>query len=352
MPQAFLIVDWRDNAVVLLDQRQLPAMETYCTLTDWRDVAEAIRNMTVRGAPAIGVAGAMGLALAAVESRARGTDAMLIELHDAARIFRATRPTAVNLAWGLERMLRRARAESASGPDGIKRILVAEAIAIKEEDIRNNIAMGRHGEKLLNDGDTVLTHCNAGALATAGFGTALGVIYAACAAGKKISVIVGETRPVLQGARLTTWELQKSGIPVTLICDNMAATLMQKKLIHKVIVGADRIAANGDAANKIGTYGLAVLAKHHGIPFYVVAPLSTIDPATPNGASIPIEERAPDEVTTINGKSIAPAGIAVRNPAFDVTPAELVTVIVTERGIMTKPFGEAIHDAYVPGAHL
>ena len=303
---------------------------TYVACRDAHEVAAAIRDMVVRGAPAIGVSAAFGLALAAM----RGDD-----VRAAAEELRATRPTAVNLMWALDRML----GVHARGGN-----LTAEACAMFDEDVAANRRIGRFGAELLGDSATVLTHCNAGALATAGYGTALGVIRAAIEGGKRVAVFADETRPYLQGARLTAWELQQEGIDVTLITDSMAGHFFQKGTFDAVVVGADRIAVNGDAANKIGTYTVAVLANAHGVPFYVAAPLSTIDVHCPNGAAIPIEERSAAEVTQIAGTSVAPEGVAVRHPAFDVTPANLITAIITDRGVLRAPYEEAIR-ALFPG---
>ena len=313
-------IRWRGDALELLDQRQLPREEVYVTCRSASEVATAIRDMVVRGAPAIGVAAAFGMALAAKN----GDD-----VRGAAKELRAARPTAVNLGWAIDRMLRSSD-------------FTAEAEAIFREDVEANRRIGRFGADLLGRSATVLTHCNAGALATAGYGTALGVIRSAVDQGKKIAVFAGETRPYLQGARLTAWELQYEGIEVTLITDSMAGFFFQQRRFDAVIVGADRIAANGDTANKIGTYTLAVLANAHTTPFYVAAPLSTIDPATPDGSAIPIEERSAREVTEIGGVRIAPEGISVRHPAFDVTPARLITAIITDRGVLRPPFDESI----------
>ena len=313
-------IRWRGDALELLDQRRLPHETVYVMCRTAHEVADAIRNMIVRGAPAIGVSAAFGMALA----NQRGDDLRFaaIELRDA-------RPTAVNLAWAVERMLR------ASGDP-------KEAEAIFREDLEANHRIGRFGADLLGQTATVLTHCNAGALATAGYGTALGVIRAAVEQGKHIAVFADETRPYLQGARLTAWELQQDGIDVTLITDNMAGHFFQQRRFNAVVVGADRIAANGDAANKIGTYTLAVLANAHGVPFYVAAPISTVDIATADGSAIPIEERSASEVTDIGGWRIAPAGVAVRHPAFDVTPARLITAIITDRGVLRPPYDESL----------
>jgi methylthioribose-1-phosphate isomerase len=315
-------IRWLGDALELLDQRLLPLQKIYVRCQSAFDVAEAIRTMVVRGAPAIGVSAAFGMALAAM----RGDD-----LRQAASLLAATRPTAINLKWAIDRMLK--------APPST---LVQEAEQIFREDIEANMRIGRYGADLLGDKPTVLTHCNAGALATAGYGTALGVIRAAVEQGKRVAVFADETRPYLQGARLTAWELQQDGIDVTLITDNMSGHFFQQGKFDAVIVGADRIAANGDAANKIGTYTVAVLAAAHGVPFYVAAPVSTIDFACPNGAAIPIEERSAKEVVEMFGERIAPEGISVRHPAFDVTPAKLITAIITDRGVLRAPYEEAI----------
>jgi methylthioribose-1-phosphate isomerase len=322
---------WTGDSLELLDQRRLPREVIWVTCHTPREVEAAIRDMVVRGAPAIGVSAAFGLALAAM----RGED-----VKEAAELLRAARPTAVNLAWAIDRMLQRA-AESGSSAAALQR----EAIAIMDEDLEGNRRLGRYGAELLGRSTTVLTHCNAGALATAGYGTALGVIRAAVESGRKIAVFADETRPYLQGARLTAWELQQEGIDVTLITDNMAGHFFQQGKFDAVIVGADRIAANGDTANKIGTYTVAVLAGAHGVPFYVAAPFSTVDLRCPDGSAIPIEERSAAEVTQMFGMPIAPEGIAVRHPAFDVTPARLITAIITDRGVIKPPFEEGLRAA-------
>jgi methylthioribose-1-phosphate isomerase len=316
---------WDGHSLSLLDQRLLPLEEVWVECRTASDVADAIRTMVVRGAPAIGVSAAFGMAMAA-----RAGDDLLA----AAALLKRSRPTAVNLAWAVDRML------AASGDPA------AEAQRILEEDVAANRAMGRFGAELLGVTSTVLTHCNAGALATAGYGTALGVVRAAIDSGRSVAVFADETRPYLQGARLTAWELQRDGIDVTLITDNMAGHFFQQGKFDAVIVGADRIAANGDTANKIGTYTVAVLAHAHEVPFYVAAPLSTIDPACPSGAEIPIEERSANEVVEMNGSRVAPEGIHVRHPAFDVTPARLITAIITERGVLRPPFPEAIRNVF------
>ena len=330
-------VEWKDGAVRLLDQSRLPAVVEFLDCHDYQTVADAIRTLKVRGAPAIGVTAAMGVALGAQAINAMDYSSFAQAVFKICDELATTRPTAVNLFWAIERMRHKLESLRAQPVSAIKQALVVESQAILEEDIRLCRTMGQHGAELIRDGQTVLTHCNAGSLATAGYGTALGVIRAAWEQGKKIKVITDETRPVLQGARLTAWELMQDQIPVTLITDNMAGSLMRQGKIHLCVVGADRIAANGDVANKIGTYSVAVLAKAHNIPFYVAAPYSTIDLKTKSGADIPIEQRNPSEVTTIHGSHpVAPQGVAVYNPAFDVTPAELITGIITERGVL-KP---------------
>jgi len=338
----FQTIQWRDDKVILIDQRRLPLEEVYVECSDYKQVADAIRNMTVRGAPAIGVTAAMGTALGALGISARDYRGFCREMETIFRELEATRPTAVNLKWALDRMRRVMQGHPQAGVPELQQLLKGEALRIFEEDIAINRRIGEHGASLISNGQTILTHCNAGALATAGHGTALGVLYSAKQQGKSFDVFAGETRPFLQGARLTAWELARNGIPVTLITDNMAATFMRQRKIHCVIVGADRIAANGDVANKIGTYGLAVLARQHDLPFYVAAPISTIDLTCPTGAEIPIEERSPDEVTNFYRQRVAPEGIKVRNPAFDVTPHELVTAIITEQGIVRAPYDDSL----------
>ncbi|MDQ6734880.1 MAG: S-methyl-5-thioribose-1-phosphate isomerase [Nitrospirota bacterium] len=330
-------VEWKDGAVRLLDQSRLPEHVEFIDCRDYQAVATAIRELRVRGAPAIGVTAAMGVALGAQGVDTADYETLLKDIGPICDHLAATRPTAVNLFWAIERMKQTVASLRGRSVMDVKRALIEESQRILDEDIAMNKAMGQHGAALIQDGNTILTHCNAGALATAGYGTALGVVRAAWEQGKKIRVIADETRPVLQGARLTAWELMQDKIPVTLITDNMAGSLMRQGLIHLCVVGADRIAANGDVANKIGTYSVAVLARAHHIPFYVAAPYSTIDLATPSGDHITIEQRHPEEVTSIfNGPMIAPKGVTVFNPAFDVTPAELITAIITERGIF-KP---------------
>ncbi len=333
-------VQFKDNALVLLDQRALPQKTEWVTCTTWSEVRDAIRQMVVRGAPAIGVAAAFAMALAAragegIDGVHRGSASA--SLRAAARGLKEARPTAVNLPWAVDRMIARAREAGAD-----YEALVAEATAIAEEDLAMCRAIGAAGAALLPKGACVMTHCNAGALATAGYGTALGVVRAAFEAGKGTSVIACETRPLLQGARLTTWELLQDGIPVTLITDSMAAHVMNAGMVQAVIVGADRIARNGDVANKIGTYGLSVLARHHGIPFYVAAPASTVDVATPAGEAIVIEERDADEVRFIAGTPIAPRDVGVLNPAFDVTPHQNITALVLDAGVIYPPFESSL----------
>ena len=331
-------IEWKDGAVVMLDQRLLPTQEKYLVCRDYRAVARAIREMVIRGAPAIGVAAAMGIALGM--QKARGD--LQQSFATISTTLAATRPTAVNLFWAIERMRRALAALDGEPATVVRRALLEEALRIHAEDIAANRAMGAFGGELIPTGATVMTHCNAGALATAGYGTALGVIRAAHDAGKGIRVIANETRPFLQGARLTAWELAKERIPVTLITDNMAGYFFSRGEITCVVVGADRIAANGDVANKIGTYTVAALARRHGVPFYVAAPVSTVDLACANGAAIPIESRPAREVTHIGGRQMAPRGITVANPAFDVTPHALVTAIVTDRGIARAPYGRSL----------
>ena len=337
-------IEWTDAGVVMLDQKRLPAEEIYHTYGDYEGVADAIRRMIIRGAPAIGVAAAMGIALGVknAASRSRSPEGLDREFDNICRVIAATRPTAVNLFWAVDRMKAVYARVRLVGTETIRNALINEAIAIYREDIEANMAMGRAGQELIPDGARVLTHCNAGALATAGYGTALGVLRAAVEAGKKISVFADETRPWLQGARLTAWELARDGIPVTVITDNMAGHFMKKSEIDCVIVGADRIAANGDVANKIGTYSVAVLAKENRIPFYVAAPVSTLDISIPDGGHIPIEERSPDEVRMIQGVAITPQGVPAYNPAFDVTPARYVGAIITERGVARAPYEQSL----------
>ena len=335
-------IAWKNNTVVLIDQNALPVTERYVTCRYYKEVISAIKDLTVRGAPAIGVAAAMGVALGALSISSIPAEKFRKQIIVICDQIARTRPTARNLFWALERMKKCMDDAISSGKRNLARELVDEAKRICSEDITINHQMGKHGSALLADGDNILTHCNAGALATAGYGTALGVIRAAHEQGKKLRVYVDETRPVLQGARLTAWEMQKEKIPAILITDNMAGFLMQQGKIDKIIVGADRIAANGDTANKIGTYSLAVLAKAHGIPFYVAAPLSTFDFSLKAGAAIPIEERSGDEVAYFRGIATAPRGMKVYNPAFDLTPARYISAIITEEGIMTKPYRSSL----------
>ena len=335
-------LEWTSRGVVFIDQTKLPTEEVYVTCTTHQQVADAIRNMVVRGAPAIGVAAAMGIALGVKNSKAESVADLKKDFDQICETIRQTRPTAVNLFWAIRRMQEKFEALRIRPIAQIYHALIEEAQRMHAEDIAANQAMGRHGATLMPSTGGVLTHCNAGALATAGYGTALGVIRAAVEAGKKIHVYADETRPFLQGSRLTAWELMKDGIPTTVISDNMAGAMMQQGKIGAVVVGADRIAANGDVANKIGTYTVAVLANEHGIPFYVAAPISTVDLATPDGGKIPIEQRNPREVTHIAGKQMVPDGVQVENPAFDVTPAKYVAAIITERGIARAPYTESL----------
>ena len=338
-------IEWTDEGIRMLDQRLLPTEEKYLMLRSYEEVAEAIKKMVVRGAPAIGVSAAMGLALGASQSVGTSVADLEDDFDYMCKVMSETRPTAVNLFWAIERMRERLRKEKSNTQDPlvIKARLVKEAQDIFREDIEANRALGRFGAELLADGDTVLTHCNAGALATAGdYGTALGVVRGAIDAGKCISVIADETRPFLQGLRLTAWELAKDNIPVTVITDNMAGHVMKSGKINAVVVGADRIAANGDAANKIGTYMVAVLARKHNLPFYVAAPISTLDLTLKSGDEIPIEERDPREVTHIREHQLAPDGVGVQNPAFDVTPNDLITAIITDKGVARAPYVESL----------
>jgi methylthioribose-1-phosphate isomerase len=335
-------IEWKDSTIVMLDQQLLPGQEVYRTYTDYREVAEAIRAMVIRGAPAIGVAAAMGVALGVKKALASTIEELDPQFEEICRVIVSARPTAVNLPWAVERMKKIYQRERGGGVEGVRAALEREALAMRDEDIGANQRMGRLGQVLIPDGARVLTHCNAGALATAGYGTALGVIRAAVEAGKQIQVYADETRPFLQGARLTAWELQHDKIPVTVITDSMAGHFMRLGRIDCVIVGADRIAANGDVANKIGTYSVAVLAKENNVPFYVAAPTSTFDLSIPDGSHIPIEERDPEEVRKIQGVSITSKDTVVANPAFDVTPHRYVTAIITECGVARPPYVESL----------
>jgi methylthioribose-1-phosphate isomerase len=340
-------VAWEGENIVMVDQRKLPVTETYVTCKSVNDVAKAIRTMVIRGAPAIGVSAAMGVALGAARSKASGTKQFTTEFQRNCDLLASTRPTAVNLFWAIERM-QEAFAEGALAGESVEQLKVrlrAAADRIHDDDVASCRAIGRHGATVVPAEARILTHCNAGALATAGYGTALGVIRGALEAGKRVTVLADETRPFLQGARLTAWELLRDGIDTTVITDNMAGALMRAGQVDLVVVGADRIAANGDTANKIGTYSVAVLAKEHGLPFYVAAPWSTIDLATPDGAAIPIEERSSREVTHVGSTQVAPVGARVRNPSFDVTPAKYITAIITERGVYRPPFETSLASA-------
>ena len=340
-------IAWQGEEIVMIDQRKLPAAELYVTCKNVNDVAKAITTMVIRGAPAIGVCAAMGLALGAARSKATGTKQFTTEFQRNCDLLAATRPTAVNLFWAIERMKRSFSEGALAGEsvDQLKARLRTTADRIHDDDVASCRAIGAHGAALVPQEANILTHCNAGALATAGYGTALGVIRGAVEAGRNVRVLADETRPFLQGARLTAWELVKDGIDTTVITDNMAGSIMRKGDIDLVVVGADRIAANGDTANKIGTYPVAVLAKEHGIPFYVAAPWSTIDLSTRDGYAIPIEERNAREVTHVGSHQLAPEGAHIRNPSFDVTPAKYITAIITERGIYRAPFNESLANA-------
>ena len=341
-------IDWQDDVIVMVDQRKLPGQEIYVRCRTAQEVARAIRTMVIRGAPAIGVAAAMGIALGAQRSTAKGTRQFAVEFQKICDMMASTRPTAVNLFWAIERM-KRAFAEGAQAgesPDELLARLEREARAIHDEDVASCRAMGSHGARVVPDGARVLTHCNAGALATAGYGSALGVIRAAVEQGKKIAVFADETRPFLQGARLTAWELVRDGINTTVITESMAGPLMRAGEVDLVVVGADRIAANGDTANKIGTYTVAVLAHEHKIPFYVAAPLSTIDLSTADGDRIPIEERDGREITHLGSSRLTPEGANIRNPAFDVTPHRYIAGIITEKGIVRPPYVETLPRAF------
>ncbi len=341
-------IQWSDAGVVLIDQTKLPTEETYITCADYMQVRDGIRDMIVRGAPAIGVTAAMGVALGARDAAASNVEELRAAWDHICEVMAGARPTAVNLFWAIDRMRAKFDALATAGNDvaGIRAGLIEESKRMHAEDIAACEAMGKHGATLMPDRGGVLTHCNAGALATAGYGTALGVIRGAVEAGKQIHVYADETRPFLQGARLTAWELMKDGIATTVIADNMAGVMMRQGKIQAIVVGSDRIAANGDVANKIGTYTVAVLAKEHGIPFYVAAPMSTVDFNTATGDGIPIEQRDRREVTHIGGRQMTPDGVGIENPAFDVTPHEYVTAIVTEKGIARAPYVESLKQMY------
>jgi methylthioribose-1-phosphate isomerase len=334
----FKTLEWKKGRLVLIDQTKLPVQERYVPCSTYQEVARAIKNMIVRGAPAIGVAAGFGMVLGARQFKSGGVESFLRHMERVGQALVSTRPTAVNLVWAVDRMMKVVREKRGEEIPGLQKRLEREAVKIRKEDLQACREMGRQGQVLIPDGSSILTHCNAGALATAGYGTALGVIRAARAAGKRIHVYVDETRPFLQGARLTAWELMKDRIPCTLITDNMAGWLLAQGKIHLAITGADRIAASGDVANKIGTYSVARLCHAHRVPFFVAAPLSTIDPATKTGKEIPIEQRASSEVTFLQGRRIAPEGVRVYHPAFDVTPSRYVSAIITERGIVQKPY--------------
>ena len=336
-------IEWKDNSIIMIDQTKLPNELLFVTYTDYKQVANAIKTLVVRGAPAIGVSGAFGLALAALQSNASTKEKMINDLNSAKNVLFETRPTAVNLAWGLEKIMEVAR--SCKDPEEIKKIVVETAKQMADQDVKINMTMGKHGSKLFDDNDTVLTHCNAGALATVGYGTALGVIRASKESGKNIKVIATETRPVQQGSRLTAFELKHDGIDVSLIPDTAVGYTLANNLVNKIIVGADRILKTGHVFNKIGTYQVALLAKHHNVPFYVAAPLSTFDLSS-NPEDVVIEQRKSSEVTGIGEKKTAPNDINVINPAFDMTPPELISGIITENGVITAPFEETIKELF------
>jgi methylthioribose-1-phosphate isomerase len=335
-------IAWRGRSVIMIDQRKLPGQETFVSCRTYIQVAQAIEKMVIRGAPAIGIAAAYGLALGVIGLRGETGRSLDRDFEKIYKRLERTRPTARNLFWALERMKAVYERTRQHGLRAIRTALLEEAKTIEREDAETNRAIGRHGQALIRDGWTILTHCNAGGLATAEYGTALGVIRAAVAEGKRVRVFADETRPLLQGARLTVWELDKDGVPVVLITDSMAGWFLRRGDVDVVVVGADRIARNGDTANKIGTYSLAVLAKENGVPFYVAAPMSTIDPTLAAGAGIPIEERSPDEVREVGGRLVTVPHAEVRNPAFDVTPAEYITAIITERGVCRPPFEKSL----------
>ena len=330
-------IAWKNNRIRYIDQTLLPHKVRFVECSDIGKLWRAIKRLEIRGAPAIGIAGALGIALASVKSKAKRTDGIIKDVRAAAKYLASSRPTAVNLFWALRRMEKTAASNVSSKVPALKQILIREALRIIAEDKASCRRMARYGSGLIQNGDRILTHCNAGGLATADYGTALGVLFEAKKQGKRIKVYADETRPLLQGSRLTAWELLNEGIDTTLICDNMAASLMAKGMIDKIFVGADRIASNGDAANKIGTYSLAVLARYHRVPFYIVAPISTFDFSVKTGKDIPIEERPGDEVRSVAGKYIAPRKVKTYNPAFDVTPSALITAIVTEFGVIKRP---------------
>jgi methylthioribose-1-phosphate isomerase len=338
-------VEWDSGVVRMIDQRKLPHEYVEVEFTDYNDVATAIKEMYIRGAPAIGAAAAYGLALAAVHSPAQDAPALRDDVRQAADVLRATRPTASNLFWALDRMLARLDSEASTDVGELRHALVVEAEALADEDVEVNKSMGEYGAELLEDGYSILTHCNAGALATVDYGTALAPVRTAWKQGKQVHVYVDETRPRLQGARLTAWELMRDGIPMTLIADNAAGHFIQNGKVDIIFVGADRVVANGDVVNKIGTYKLAVVARENGVPFYPVVPTSTVDLSIDSGDKVPIEERGEEEVTHVRGQLIAPEGVNVANPAFDVTPHRYVTGIITERGIVYPPFGKGLRSA-------
>lgn len=342
----FKTIEWKNDKVLMIDQRKLPLEEVYLEYSDYKSLADAIKSMVVRGAPAIGVAAAMGVALGALGIDAKSHEEFVQKMEKVCQTLIDARPTAVNLPWAVARMKKAYESQTDLGIEQLQQLLVKEALNIFEEDVRLCKLIGEHGAKLIQDGETILTHCNAGALATAGQGTALSPIYEAIRQGKKVKVFADETRPFLQGARLTAWELQKNGVDVTLISDVAAASILRAGLIQKIIVGADRIVANGDFANKIGTYSVALAAREHKVPFYVAAPFSTIDWQMKSGSEIPIEERPESEVSYFLNQRTAPEGVKVRNPAFDVTPHELVAGIITEKGVAASPVDKSLKLLY------
>ncbi len=336
------VLEWTGSKLVMLDQTKLPLEETYVEMEDPATVAESIKTLMVRGAPAIGVAAAYGLALFAVHSDATGAKEFIAGLMEARGLLAASRPTAVNLFWALDTVTKKAEQSGATDVDGLRDVIVGEAIRIDKANLQSDLALSKYGSELIEDGDTIITYCNSGALATAGYGTALGIVRAAWESGKKVHLHACETRPMFQGARLTMWECKKLGIHSTLIVDGAAGSIIADGRINKAIVGADRVAANGDTANKIGTYTVAALSRLHMIPFYVAAPVSTLDVATETGEGIEVEMRAADEVTHVMGKKIAPDGVSVENPSFDVTPGSLISAIITDKGILKPPFEESL----------
>lgn len=336
------VLEWTGSKLVMLDQTKLPGEETYMEIDDPVLVVDSIKTLKVRGAPAIGIAAAYGLALYAVHSETSDPEEFIAGLRKTRDLLASSRPTAVNLFWALDRVVKKAEGSGVDDTDSLRDLVVNEAVAIDKANLESDLALSRYGKELIQDGDKVLTYCNSGALATAGYGTALGIVRAAWESGKKVHLYACETRPLFQGARLTMWECKKTGIPATLIVDGAAGSLIAQGKINKIFVGADRVAANGDTANKIGTYTVAALASLHLIPFYVAAPVSTLDVSTNSGQDIEVEERAADEVTHVMGRRIAPDGVSVENPAFDVTPGSLISAIITDKGVLKPPYAESL----------